>query len=510
MGKVWKRCRRIGTFVLAGLIMISATACKTETAGSSGITASTNTSSTAYLNQDTAANNVVLRADTAIKHQVVREFGVSGAWWSTGIGDRATMDEILALLFTDKGIALNAYRHNVGGGREGGPRSDDGKSPDPWRAVPCPLQADGTIDITADANAWNVLQKIVKLGTVDDVVLFMNSPPETMTVNGKTYGDATGSNLRNDQYENYAKFCADVTAAYLNAGVPVKYICPVNEPQSQWDGGWQEGCHYTTDGILRLAKLIIKELNSRQLSAKISLNDTAQYANKEYTHLFYEAMMKDDEIYPYVDHFAAHAYFATDNVRTALLKWTQKVATGLGKKALPIYQTEFAAWRPENETLTIEDRLTMTGASLHKELTLLNAESWSYFAAVARGADSLIMVNDSDVSKYWVTRHFWAIGNYSKFITGYTRVETAEENMPEGVMGSAYLAPDGKKLVFVMVNESAAQQTVTLAGVPEGAAAEVFETSMTATCETSAGYMTAANGYTLPAQSVTTFVFDLG
>ena len=30
------------------------------------------------------------------------------------------MDEILAYLYTDQGIALNNYRHNVGGGREGG------------------------------------------------------------------------------------------------------------------------------------------------------------------------------------------------------------------------------------------------------------------------------------------------------------------------------------------------------------------------------------------------------
>ena len=46
---------------------------------------------------------------------------MSGAWWSTGIGDRSTMDEILALLFTDRGIALNTYRQNIGGGRAEGP-----------------------------------------------------------------------------------------------------------------------------------------------------------------------------------------------------------------------------------------------------------------------------------------------------------------------------------------------------------------------------------------------------
>ena len=81
--------------------------------------------------------------------------------------------------------------------------------------------------------------------------------------------------------------------------------------------------------------------------------------------------------------------------------------------------------------------------------------------------------------------------------------------LPEGVMGSAYLAPDGKKLVFVAVNEDTASQTVTLAGVPEGAWSEVYETSMERDCSTSRGFMKADNGYALPAQSVTTFVFQL-
>ena len=103
----------------------------------------------------------------------------------------------------------------------------------------------------------------------------------------------------------------------------------------------------------------------------------------------------------------------------------------------------------------------------------------------------------------------WAIGNYSKFIKGYTRVEVEETGLPEGVMGSAYLAPDGKKLVFVAVNEDTASQTVTLAGVPEGAWSEVYETSMERDCSTSRGFMKADNGYALPAQSVTTFVFQL-
>ena len=497
------KCRRILSAAAAVAILCAVSACKPE---NSPVVKEP----TEYLNGDVAKTEAVLKAEPNVKHQVVKNFGVSGAWWSTGIGDRAAMDEILELLFTDKGIALNTYRHNIGGGREGGPLADDKSGPDSWRAVPCPLTADGSIDIDADANAWTVLQKINALGTVDTVVLFMNSPPESMTVNGKTYGEAKGSNLRPDCYEAYAVFCVDVAEAVLNAGIPVKYISPVNEPQSQWDAGWQEGCHYTTDEILKLTKLIIAELNRRGLPVKVSVNESAQYGNREYVHDFYKTLLSDDEIYPYIDHIAAHAYFATDKIRAALYNWTNKVAGDLGKQALPVYQTEFAAWAPDNEALTVEGRITMTGRALYEDLTLLNVDSWDYFAAVARGPDSLIMVNDSDAGKYWPMKHMWAIGNYSKFIKGYTRVEVEETGMPEGVMGSAYLAPDGKKLVFVAVNESKADQTVTLAGVPEGSFSEVYETSMERDCGTAKGFMKADNGYVLPAQSVTTFVFQMG
>ena len=111
------------------------------------------------LNRQVEPAKAILRADPAVRHQTIRTFGASGAWWATGIGDSACMDEILAYLYTDQGIALNNYRHNVGGGREGGPLADDKSGPDSWRAVPCPLKADGRIDIGADDLRLSVRQQ---------------------------------------------------------------------------------------------------------------------------------------------------------------------------------------------------------------------------------------------------------------------------------------------------------------------------------------------------------------
>lgn len=442
------------------------------------------------------------------RHQVVKVFGASGAWWATGIGNRPSIQTILELLYTDKGIGLNNYRHNIGGGRAGGPRADDKSGPDAWRAVPCPLQAEGTLALAADAPAWEVLKRLVALGTVEDFTVFMNSPPESMTINGKTYGSGNGCNLREDCYEAYAAFCADVTAAYIAAGVPVKYISPFNEPQSQWEAGWQEGCYFSMEQIFYISRLLVEKLRERQLPTKISINESAALNREDYVFDFYRKLLADDTLYPYIDHFAGHSYHTSAEDKCRLYRYIQDTAHALGKAPLPINQTEWAAWH-QYETLDDERRLVMTGRVLYEDLTLLNVETWEYFAAVARGQDALIVVKDQDPDWFMTTRHFWALGNYSKFIKGYTRVGVDAPDAPEGVLASAYLSPDERQLVFVLVNETVHKQAVILEGMRPEQRGVAYETSMQRTCDTPCAQIDGDGFYTLSSRSVTTVVFSM-
>ena len=41
------------------------------------------------LNRQVEPAKAILRADPAVRHQTIRTFGASGAWWATGIGDSA-------------------------------------------------------------------------------------------------------------------------------------------------------------------------------------------------------------------------------------------------------------------------------------------------------------------------------------------------------------------------------------------------------------------------------------
>ena len=52
----------------------------------------------------------------AEKRQTLKGFGTSACWWSQNLSDETTIDEISDLLYSEKGLNLNIYRYNIGGG----------------------------------------------------------------------------------------------------------------------------------------------------------------------------------------------------------------------------------------------------------------------------------------------------------------------------------------------------------------------------------------------------------
>ena len=52
------------------------------------------------------------------------------------------------------------------------------------------------------------------------------------------------------------------TKYFIEKGVPVKYISPINEPQWSWGGDWvgQEGCHYEPEQALAVFKVFAQKI----------------------------------------------------------------------------------------------------------------------------------------------------------------------------------------------------------------------------------------------------------
>ena len=142
-----------------------------------------------------------------IEHQTMEGFGVSGAWWAQLVGLWTHIDKesgipirerIAELLFDkDKGLGIDIYRYNLGGGSV---ESGKGKFNNPIRRAECFLDADGKYDMSKDAAAVWFMKQAVKLG-VSEVIFFVNSPTENLTINGKTQCEKAGrENLRSEEH----------------------------------------------------------------------------------------------------------------------------------------------------------------------------------------------------------------------------------------------------------------------------------------------------------------------
>lgn len=441
-------------------------------------------------------------------HQTIHHFGASACWWGAGLGQKPKTDAAMHLLFTDDGLGLNNLRINIGGSVRDD-RSDGQSSCPEWRNVYSPLREDGTYDIRRCVGSWNVLQKALRLGTVTDVTLFFNSPPSSMTKNGKTSSDPSGredvfiSNLREDCYEAFADYVADVTELYINAGVPVRYVSPINEPQWAWNGG-QEGCHYSPEELVRAMRLLIRAMEARKrqnpamAQVRLSLPETAQWWQKPYVHEIYRLLATDPE-FSCLDHFCAHSYGTTREQKEDFAHFVRELGGHL-----PLHQTEFGGLHPEYDP-TMEMGLELATV-LYEDLNILHCESWSWWLGIGSFTytDGLICCDETMQTVGFPKRYF-VMKQHSRYLKDAVCLTVERENMPDAVLGSAFLTPKGG-IVWELVNTAVEPQTVRLAGMPVGSAASVLETSENRSCE-ECGLFCADEPLTLNPRSVTTLLF---
>ena len=130
----------------------------------------------------------------------------------------ATQNEVARLLFSSgvdasgnpDGIGLSIWRFNIGAGSV---EQGDSSLINSGTRTECFLNADGTYDWDKQSGQRNFL-KLAKSYGVQYLLGFLNSPPVFYTKNGlatNTGRDGT-YNLKEDRYEDFARFMANVIA----------------------------------------------------------------------------------------------------------------------------------------------------------------------------------------------------------------------------------------------------------------------------------------------------------
>jgi O-glycosyl hydrolase len=472
---------------------------------------------------DTCAASKVIKVTINLSQtfQTIHSFGASDCWSVKYIGKNwpeAKRNEIADLLFSKgfdasgnpKGIGLSMWRSNIGAGsfEQGGGSNISSE----WRREEGYLNSNGTYDWTKQSgNRWFL--KAAKDRGVENLLLFSNSPPVSMTKNGYAFGpdgaEKSKLNLMPGKTDAFADFLTEVVKRYNQDGLPINYVSPVNEPQWDWTANSsgkasQEGSAATNEEFSGLIKAIDQKITGKALPVKITAGEAGSL------NYLYEPVSNNPSRSDVVNYFwnpaspgyigslpsiekaiLGHSYFSQPSVpilvnnRVSLQNKIGTVNAGLN-----FWQSEYCILSDEDNIagngrdLGIESALYIARV-IHTDLVLANAASWSWWLAVSPAdyKDGLVYVSDlaGNMGELEATKSdgiiyrskmLWALGNFSRFIRpGMKRVSATPDSYSnpgdaaKNVMVSTYKDEVNKQVVVVVINMTTSSQNINCSGV---------------------------------------------
>lgn len=401
--------------------------------------------------------------------QTFEGFGASGAWWAQLVGGWnntdpesgiAVADRIAQLLWSKSdGIGLRTYRYNLGAGSA---ESGRGEYSDVYRRAECFEDENGKYDFSKDANAVYMMKKAVEYGA-DEIILFVNSPIERLTKNHKGHLNKHAyfrTNLSKKNYSAFVKYCLDVTEHFVDMGLPIKYLSPVNEPLWIWNGG-QEGCHYSPRQAANVMRCTAKELRKRRKLDSVMLsgveNGDIRWFNKSYT----RELLRYPEVRECIDSVDVHSYFLHSplpftNDRIAFLtryrKWMDK--------KYPDVAVKMSEWcHMQGGKNTGMDSALETAKVMFEDISILNVTSWQHWIACSHYdyCDGLIYINP-DSQTFEMTKRYYVTGNFSKYIPfGAVRFDVSSDDNSLRILG---FEKDGKTVLIIINHTENTKETV--------------------------------------------------
>ena len=440
--------------------------------------------SKAVNNIDVSGNKTTV--NTSSEYQTMEGFGASACWWSQEVGGWDNLDEIIDLLYSEeKGIGLDIYRYNLGGGSQADTAIGD------WRrraenflSSSSDINNPDTYNWDADVNARKTLASAQRANSNLKVTLFSNTAPVSLTDNGKGYCD-TGvkQNLSESNYQAFANYVVNCAQKFREWGYNVTTISPVNEPEWGWDGPAQEGCHWEAATLRTFYNdyMIPTIKNSAVNGIDLSVWESGQLNHSSYWNTLIAYMFSTGTAYKnnnsnirsYVDALDTHSYWASESDRTTVAK--QLNGTNYSGSINKVRCTEYCQMTNDGNSgvydliqqegttngMTIAYGLAMADI-IYQDLTILNAVEWDWWTACSGGIypDGLVYTNSDNHNDVQTSKRLWCLGNFSKFIDdGAVRIDVTTTNMDSNVKKCAFKNPDGSIAIVYINNTDNTQHT---------------------------------------------------
>ncbi len=394
-------------------------------------------------------------------------WGTSLCWWANRVGYSPVLTEKSAkLFFAKEGLNLNIMRYNIGGGDD--PNHTHIKRTD--SAVPGWLIYDKktktyTYDYNADTNQLNVLKACYHATEHPFVELFSNSPPYFMTISGCSSGgeNPNDNNLKDECYKEFAEYLATV-AEYINNAldISVNSLSPMNEPNTDY---WhclsekQEGCHFdigeSQNKILTLSHNAIKRKGLTNVEIVGSDETSTDKAITSYENY-------NDEVKMIINRISTHSY-GTDKIKELrqLAEYEGKnlwmsetdgsgvsgenagemaPALGLAEKIIfDINNLSPSAWVL---WLTIDFHKSENGYMGNNDFGIPDTNKGFWGLAFA----------DHDEEEIILTKKYYAMGQFSKYINVNDTILHVDENV--------LCAVNENEVKFVAANSNSTENTI--------------------------------------------------
>ena len=282
-------------------------------------------------------------------------------------------------------------------------------------------------------NAWPSSLATAKAAKQMGLKIFASpwGQPAEWKTNGNSNGkseDGTQGHLKPEYYADYAQYLEDYVQYLRSNGVELDAISLQNEPD--WPSSYA-GCVWTPAELAAFVKGY-----AHLLSVPVMTPETIGMPDSYVDALDNEACLKNFSIY------AMHQYGAKD---TGFKRMAQR-----GKE---IWMTEFLINWNENQQETRNfswetDAFDFARAINYCMLNDFNA--WIHYSAKRYYG----MVGDGQMGTTdgQLTKRGYVMGQFSKFITGYTRIGSLWKDATGQLEGSAYQSQTGDTVVAVIIN----------------------------------------------------------